>query len=57
METNAAAAQTDANLMTLLFTFGGRPVRDDEGNLRELTDAESAFGKALRAEAKRRGLI
>lgn len=53
----AAAAQTDDSLMTLIFTFGGRPLRDSEGNLREITDTEDTFGKALRAEAKRRGIL
>jgi len=55
--TAAAAAQTDASLWTLLTVYGGRAVRDNEGNLRGLTDEEVAFGKAIRAEATRRGLV
>lgn len=53
----AAAAQTDENLMTMIFLFGGRPLRDGEGNLRDITADEEAFGKALRTEAKARGLL
>jgi hypothetical protein len=54
--TEAAAAQTDANLDTLVSLYGGRAVRDGQGNLRGLTADEETFGKALRNEAKRRGL-
>jgi hypothetical protein len=57
MNTTAAAAQTDTNLLTLIAIFGGRAVRDGQGNLRELTTDELAFGKALRTEAKSRGLL
>lgn len=52
----AAAAQTDAAILALLALHGGRVVRDDEGNLRGMTEGEAEFGAALRAEAVRRGL-
>jgi hypothetical protein len=51
-----AEALTDENLATMVALYN-RPCRDGEGNLREITEAEAECQTALRAEARRRGLI
>lgn len=44
-------------ILTGVHYSNGRTVRDGEGNLRELTEAEVAWIAATRREMKRRGLI
>lgn len=54
---NSIVASLNNDTLTSVHYSNGRTVRDNNGNLRELTAAEDAFIAATRAEMKRRGLI
>lgn len=48
---------TNDTLTAVHFANIGRSVRNEDGNLRSLTDSEREFIAATRAEAKARGLL
>lgn len=53
---DAVASLADDTLDRLMQGYARNPVRDLDGNQRFLTDAEVAWGAALRFEVSRRGL-
>lgn len=54
----AIANLTNDTLTSVHYSNASGPaLRDSNGNLREITDAESAFCREVRTEMKRRGLL